>query len=164
VTLVGGLLLWGARGISGEAGYGGVGPNFLPLVVGSALLACGLMLVLAAWRGRWDASPDLDAGSADDGVDEPAADAAGWQGFAWMSAGLLANAFLIERLGFVLACVVCFVLAVRGLRVSKGVRERGVAPWLRDAAIGFAIAAPVYWMFGKLLGIALPGLTGTGWL
>jgi putative tricarboxylic transport membrane protein len=53
---------------------------------------------------------------------------------------------------------------VRGLRISKGVVESGVKPWLRDAAVGFAIAAPVYWMFGKLLGINLPGLTGTGWL
>ena len=33
-----------------------------------------------------------------------------------------------------------------------------------STAIGFAIAAPVYWMFGKLLAINLPGLTGTGWI
>jgi putative tricarboxylic transport membrane protein len=35
---------------------------------------------------------------------------------------------------------------------------------LRDAGVGLAIAAPVYWMFTKLLAINLPGLTGTGWL
>ena len=35
---------------------------------------------------------------------------------------------------------------------------------LVDAATGIAIAAPVYWMFTKVLNINLPGLTGTGWL
>ena len=30
--------------------------------------------------------------------------------------------------------------------------------------IGLAIAAPVYWMFTKLLAINLPGLTSTGWI
>ncbi|HQX58843.1 MAG TPA: tripartite tricarboxylate transporter TctB family protein, partial [Burkholderiaceae bacterium] len=30
--------------------------------------------------------------------------------------------------------------------------------------IGIAIAAPVYWMFTKLLAINLPGLTTTGWI
>jgi putative tricarboxylic transport membrane protein len=35
---------------------------------------------------------------------------------------------------------------------------------VRDTLIGFAIAAPVYWMFTKLLAINLPGLTATGWI
>jgi len=31
-------------------------------------------------------------------------------------------------------------------------------------AVGALIAAPVFWMFTKLLAINLPGLTQTGWL
>ena len=33
-----------------------------------------------------------------------------------------------------------------------------------DGLIGMAIAAPVYWMFTKLLAINLPGLTHSGWI
>jgi putative tricarboxylic transport membrane protein len=39
---------------------------------------------------------------------------------AWVAAGVLANAALITTLGFILSCTLCFVLAVRGLRVSEG--------------------------------------------
>ncbi len=51
-TLVGvGVLLtglglgFGATGISSDAGYGGVGPNFLPWVVAIALTLCGGFIV-----------------------------------------------------------------------------------------------------------------------
>ena len=92
-----------------------------------------------------------------------------WPGFAWMSAGLLANAALITTIGFILSCSLCFALAVRGLRHADhhgGVTPaRGeVAQTARDSLIGMAIAAPVYWMFTKLLAINLPGLTNTGWI
>ena len=42
VVLAGGLA-WGASSVSSEAGYGGVGPNFLPWVVSAALLVCGVL-------------------------------------------------------------------------------------------------------------------------
>ena len=52
-TLLGGAgLAYGATMISSEAGYGGVGPNFLPWVVGLALVACGAFLVWEAATGR----------------------------------------------------------------------------------------------------------------
>ena len=35
---------------------------------------------------------------------------------------------------------------------------------LVDLLTGIAIAAPVFWMFSKLLAINLPGLTASGWL
>jgi putative tricarboxylic transport membrane protein len=84
-------------------------------------------------------------------------------GFAWVSAGLLVNALLITRIGFVLACTVCFVLAARGLRLSEG-RPASLPVMGRDALVGLAIAAPTYWVFTKLLAINLPGLTATGWI
>ena len=151
--LLGAALVLGATQISSEAGYGGVGPNFLPWVVGAALLLCGGSLL---WEARSGGFRDLDSPSG--------ASRGDWPGFAWMSAGILANAALITRLGFILSCTLCFVLAVRGLRSSQGRLDLSLRAWLVDSAIGLAIAGPVYWMFTKLLAINLPGLTATGWL
>jgi putative tricarboxylic transport membrane protein len=70
---------------------------------------------------------------------------------------------LMTRLGFIIACAVCFALAVRGLRRAAG-EHTVLRATLMDGLTGLAIAAPVYWVFTKLLRINLPGLTGTGWL
>lgn len=150
---LGAFLAIGSRSISSEAGYGGVGPNFLPLVTGLSLVLCGLGLMWEATRGGYQ------------NLDEPSGAQHGdWIGFAWVSAGILANALLIERIGFIFACALCFLLAVRGLRLSKGEGLGSVRSWFTDAITGMAIAAPVYWMFTKALGVSLPGVTGTGWL
>lgn len=157
VVGVGLVLLVGAVAIPSDAGYGGVGADFLPWVVALVLLLCGALLLLHAFTGGFRA------------MEEPAGAAQGyWPGFLWMSAALLANAALIDRAGFVLSCTVCYVLAVRGLRnadLPPGVRA-GFPPGriLRDVLIGLAISAPVYWMFTKLLAINLPGLTASGWI
>lgn len=151
--LVGGAMAFGATTISTEAGYGGVGPNFLPWVVSIALMACGAWMVFEALTGGFR------------NMDEPSGAPSGdWVGFAWVSAGLLANAALINSLGFILSCTLCFVLAVQGFRGATGKPDRRIGTWLRDAATGAVIAAPVYWMFTQLLAINLPGLTRTGWL
>jgi len=115
-ALVGAGLAVGATQISSEAGYSGVGPNFLPWVVGAMLALCGVLLVREALTGGYRQR------------EEPSGAATGhWAGFAWVSVGVLLNAALITT-------------------------------------IGFAIAAPVYWMFSQLLGINLPGLTSSGWI
>lgn len=150
---LGALMAWGASTISSEAGYGGAGPNFLPWVVAVALAACGAFLLYEASRGGFRE------------MEEPSGAARGdWLGFAWVSAGILLNAALITSLGFILSCALCFVLAARGFKHAEGRLSWSPASWLADAAIGVAIAAPVYWMFTKLLSINLPGLTSTGWL
>jgi putative tricarboxylic transport membrane protein len=152
VLVIAALLAAGAVSIPSEAGYSGVGPNFLPWVVALLLGVCGACLVWEARTGGFRA------------MDEPSGAAHGdWRNFAWVSAGLLANALLITTIGFILSCTLCFVLAVRGLRLCEG-RTTPPAAMARDAAIGFAIAAPVYWMFSKLLAINLPGLTAGGWI
>ena len=143
----------GAIDIPSTAGYQGVGPNFLPWVVALALLACGATLVGHALVGGWR---DMDT---------PSGAARGdWVTLAWVSAGILLNALLITRIGFVLACALCFALAVRGMRASEGRPAGGAVRSALDAGIGLTIALPVYWLFTKLLAINLPGLTGTGWL
>lgn len=153
VLALGALLAAGAVGISGEAGYGGVGPNFLPWVVAAFLVVCGAFLL-------WEAS---SGGFRE--MDEPEGAATGdWRGFAWVSAGLLANAALLTTVGFVLSCALCFALAVRGFKSSQGLPTGGLRGWVVAALTGVAIAAPVFWMFTQLLAINLPGLTSTGWL
>jgi putative tricarboxylic transport membrane protein len=148
-----GVLAFGASNIPSEAGYAGVGPNFLPWLVTLALLACGGWLLFEAATGGFRE------------LEEPAADERGfWPGFVWVSAGLLLNAALIERLGFILSCALCFMLAVRGFKSAEGRRERSLRSFVTDLLVGLAIAAPVYWMFTQGLAINLPGLTATGWL
>ena len=153
-TLLAGLaLVYGATLISADAGYAGVGPNFLPWVVSVVLVVCGAWLVWESLSGGFRA------------MEEPTGAATGhWPGFVWVSAGLLLNAALLTSIGFIFSCMLCFVLAVRGFKSAEGRLDLRPRAWLADAALGFAISAPVYWMFGKLLGINLPGITGTGWL
>jgi putative tricarboxylic transport membrane protein len=147
------VVAYGAIGIPSTAGYQGVGPNFLPWVVAALLAICGLWLVADARRGGWrDVEPPSGGERGD------------WRAFAWVSAGVLANAALITTIGFALSCALCFVMAVRGLRLSEGRPGGGVRPTVVDAATGMLIALPVYWLFTKLLAINLPGLTGTGWI
>ena len=97
-------------------------------------------------------------------IQKTGAERGDWRSFAWVTVGILANAALITTIGFILSCTLCFVLAVRGFKSAEGRLDLGPRAWLVDAATGFAIAAPVYWMFSQLLAINLPGLTATGWL
>ena len=152
VLLIGLGLALGAISIPSAAGYGGVGPNFLPWLVSIALIVCGAFLVWESRTGGFRAMGDADDIS-------PC-----WSGFAWVSAGLLVNAALITTIGFILSCTLCFVLAVQGLRSADGTADFKPANLVKNALIGMAIAAPVYWMFTKFLAINLPGLTSTGWL
>ena len=153
VLLIGLGLAAGAVSIPSAAGYGGVGPNFLPWLVAVSLVVCGGFMV---WEARTGGFREMDAPTGAPG--------AYWPGFVWVSAGLLANAALITTVGFILSCTLCFVLAVQGLRGAEGKADLKPATLVKDVLIGIAIAAPVYWMFTKFLAINLPGLTSTGWL
>jgi putative tricarboxylic transport membrane protein len=154
VLLTGLALAFGAIGISSDAGYGGVGPNFLPWLVSVVLVLCGAWIL---WEARTGGFRELDAPSG--------AEHAYWPGFVWVSAGLLLNAALITTLGFILSCTLCYLLAVQGLRRASG--QAGVnssRTWLIDFVTGAVISAPVFWMFTQFLAINLPGLTSTGWI
>ena len=146
-------LAFGALSIPADAGYAGVGPNFLPWLVSGALLVCGAYMVYKARNGGLRHMEEL-------GPDEKPY----WPGFVWMSAGLLLNAALITTIGFIFSCTLCFVMAARGLRMAQGSTAPGLTSWRNDLVTGLLIAAPVYWMFTKFLAINLPGLTQSGWL
>ncbi|MEO7245053.1 MAG: tripartite tricarboxylate transporter TctB family protein [Rubrivivax sp.] len=147
------VLAIGATSIPSQAGYAGVGPNFLPWLVAAALAACGAGLLLEALRGGFrHRAPPSGAARAD------------WPPVAWVGAGIIVNAALITTIGFILSCTLCFMLAVRGLRQSEGRGAGGLRQTVLDFVTGFLIAAPAFWLFTKVLAINLPGLTTTGWL
>lgn len=153
VLVIGLALAAGAISIPSAAGYGGVGPSFLPWVVAISLIGCGALIVREALTGGYRA------------MEEPSgAEHAYWPAFIWVSAGLLANAALITTIGFILSCTLCYVLAVQGLRRAGGQDAGQPRVMAIDVVSGAAIAAPVFWAFTQLLGINLPGLTSTGWL
>jgi putative tricarboxylic transport membrane protein len=145
-------LAGGALTIPGEAGYGGVGPNFLPWLVSAGLLVCGIFIMREAFTGGFRE------------LEEPDHPAQFWPGAALISAGLLANAALITTIGFILSCTLCYVLAVQGLRRAEGQQGLNARTYAVDIVSGLAISAPVYWMFTKFLAINLPGLTSSGWI
>jgi putative tricarboxylic transport membrane protein len=153
VLLVGLALAAGAISIPSAAGYGGVGPNFLPWLISGVLALCGVMIIREARTGGFR------------NMEPPSGSQRGyWPGFAWVSAGLLANAALITTIGFILSCTLCYVLAVQGLRRAGGEPAGTPRVLAIDAVTGFAISAPVFWAFTQFLAINLPGLTDTGWI
>ncbi len=143
-----GVLVIGALPLRADSGYSGLGPAFLPSVVALMLALCGAMLVYEALSGGFRNLTDETDGIAGD-----------LRGFAWVSAGLMLNAALITRLGFVISCALLYMLAARGFRGHTTSAQYAI-----DLAIGACLSAPVFWMFTKLLGVNLPSLTGTGWL
>lgn len=152
-VFLGGLLALGALQIPSEAGYSGVGANFFPWVVAAALAVCGAWLFWEARTGGFRLLEGHDEAARPD-----------WFSLAWVGLGLLLNALLISRAGFVVSCSLLFMCAARGLRRATGEGRGSPRRFVADAVIGALIAAPTYWLFTKALGLNLPGLTTTGWI
>ncbi|SEL57971.1 putative tricarboxylic transport membrane protein [Roseateles sp. YR242] len=151
--LIGVVMAVGAAAIPSEAGYAGVGPNALPWLVAGALMLCGAWLV---WEARTGGFRQIEPPSG-----APRAD---WISAAWVVGGVVLNALFITTIGFVLACTLCFACAVRGIRRSEGKVGGGVRQLVIDVVTGVLIAAPVFWLFNKLLALNLPAITPGGWL
>jgi putative tricarboxylic transport membrane protein len=133
----------GAVDIPSEAGYQGA----------CVLLLCGIGLIWQAQRGGYAHRPEPEGAASGD-----------WLPFVWVSSAILLNAATITTIGFILSCTLAFVLAVRGFHQSQGRLDLSLSAWIKDMLVGMAISAPVFWLFTKLLGINLPGLTSTGWI
>src|SRR5215210_1226012 len=153
VLLIALALAAGAVSIPSAAGYGGIGPNFLPWLIAGVLALSGVMIMREARTGGFR------------NMEPPSGSERGyWAGFACVSAGLLANAALITTIGFILSCTLCYVLAVQGLRRAAGQDAAHPRTVAVDLITGVAISAPVFWTFTQFLAINLPGLTSSGWL
>jgi len=150
LLLLAALLAVGASQITGNAGYAGAGPAFLPWTVAAVLAGLGATIIALALRHRGPivAAPDFPPH---------------WKPLLWVSVGLLLNASLIEYIGFIPSCALLFAFAARGFRLGADQAPSwGVTG--RDLVIGAVVSAPVFWLFTKLLGISLPSLLGGGWL
>jgi putative tricarboxylic transport membrane protein len=128
--------------LSGEGGYAGIGPNFIPAVVSGGLLVVGAWLLWEALAGGW-----RNRGAPEEGAEHAFQASAFW----WISAGLFAHMALIGWAGFVLAGAVLFACVARGFGSGRAIR---------DAALGLALSLAVYAFFVKLLNVNLPA----GWL
>jgi putative tricarboxylic transport membrane protein len=146
--LLAALLAAGASQIKGSAGYAGAGPAFLPWVVAGAMAFLGVCLIVGARRAdaEWVSPPEFPPR---------------WRAVAWISAGLLLNALVIEHLGFIVSCALLFACAARGFRLGADTRPTPKM-FMHDVFIGAAISAPVFWLFTKVLGVTLPALLGRG--
>ena len=130
--------------LPGEGGYARIGPNFMPGVVGGGLVVIGAWLLYESLAGGWRHHAD----------DSPAVrgeHAFHASAFLWVSAGLFAHMTLIGTAGFVIAGAALVACVARGF---------GSTRFVRDSAIGFALALGAFVFFVKFLNVSLPG----GWL
>ncbi|MBP5073043.1 tripartite tricarboxylate transporter TctB family protein [Pseudomonas chlororaphis] len=136
------VLVIGALRFPPEMGFVILGAHVYPCAVGAFLGAVGLLLSYQACTGGFR---EL----AEPGDDSVQAQPGGWLGAAWVTAGLVALAVLINLIGFVLAAGLLFACSARGFGSRRP---------LRDLAIGIALTLPIYWLFNAGLGVALPPL------
>jgi putative tricarboxylic transport membrane protein len=128
--------------IRSQEGYAATGPRFMPLVVGLLLLVLSLLFL-----ARTFVRPDVEL--AVRAAREAAATE--WARPAAVVAALLAYAFLMEPLGYVVATTLFFVAVARIL---------GSRALVRDLLAGAAIGLVLYVAFTQFLGVDLPaGLT-----
>ena len=127
-----------------EGGYAGVGPNFIPGVVGAGVILLGLWLAFEAFTGGWRGAAPDDAPARGEHAFHASA-------FGWITAGLFAHMALIGWAGFVIAGVALFACVARGF---------GSVRIARDIALGLALSLGVFVFFVKLLNVNLPA----GWL
>ena len=128
--------------IRSQEGYAATGPRFVPLIVGLLLLVLSLLFL-----ARTFVRPDVDL------AERAAREAAvtEWARPLSVVAALLAYAFLMEPLGYVVATTLFFVAVARIL---------GSRALVRDLLAGAAIGAVLYVAFTQFLGVDLPaGLT-----
>jgi putative tricarboxylic transport membrane protein len=125
-------------------GYARIGPNFMPTVVGIGLIVVGIWLLVESFAGGWrNRAPDDPAERGEHAFHLP--------GFAWVTAGLVAQMALINTAGFVIAATALFACVARGF---------GNTRWVRNLAYGFTIGLAIFLFFVKLLNVNLPA----GWL
>jgi putative tricarboxylic transport membrane protein len=118
---------------------GPVGPAAVPVVVGGLLVVVSVFLavdVLRGGRGEPEGGEDIELGGGTD-----------WRTFAIVAAAFLANALLIEPLGWPVSGAILFW----GAAFALGSRH-----YIRDAAIAVVLGVGSWYLFVLGLGISLP--------
>lgn len=142
VIAISAVLAVGAFRFPPEMGFVILGAHVYPYAVAVFLGVVGLLLCYQAVTGGFRELADHS--------DEAAqALPGGKSGAAWVTAGLVGVAVLINLIGFVLAAGLLFACSARGFGSRRPVR---------DLAIGIALTLPIYWLFNAGLGVSLPPL------
>ena len=163
-----------AQGIAAAGGYSPVGPSFFPTVIGALMLLIAPLLALGVWRAH---AAHADAvqpqiGGPIGGPIATAATAPRTHALGWLLAAVAIGALGIERVGFVPAMTVAFVLAAQafprqsttGSVATKSdatnTNGRSGRPLLADFAVAITFALTTWFLFTVGLGLRLPA----GWL
>ena len=118
---------------------GPVGPAAVPVVVGSLLVIVSVFLavdILRGGRGEPEGGEDIELGGGTD-----------WKTVLMLAAAFLANALLIESLGWVFSGAILFW----GAAFALGSRH-----WIRDIVLAFVLSIGSWYLFALGLGIVLP--------
>jgi putative tricarboxylic transport membrane protein len=118
---------------------GPVGPGAVPVVVGGLLLITGAFLFVDVWRGgrgEPEGGEDIELGGGTD-----------WMTVAMLAAAFVANALLIESLGWVFSGAILFW----GSAFALGSRH-----YIRDAVIAFTLSIGSWYLFAFGLDIVMP--------
>jgi putative tricarboxylic transport membrane protein len=112
--------------------HAAIGPTLFPFLIAAGLLIVGCLVLYQAFFGHiaHERGFELD-----------------WRAVALISAGLIAQMFLVENVGWIIATAVLFVAAT----LAFGSRRL-----LLDAAIGVALTALTFIVFNYGLGLTLP--------
>lgn len=113
------------------------GASVFPAIVGAGLLVIGLALALETRRARARGETSPVAASVPGNR----------RGLVWLAAGAVASLATLESAGFVVSSTILFWFTARGF---------GSARWLRDLAIGLALALAAYSVFTRGLSLSLP--------
>ena len=134
------LIIWQTTLIRLTPAYSKVGPRVIPYIVGAGLVIVGAWLAYEALTGR-AATGSTDSEDADPTLPTD------WRCIALLALALLAYLLLIEPAGFIIASATLFVMAA----FAMGSRRLA-----RDIAIGIVMAAVLYVVFNRGLGLSLP--------
>jgi putative tricarboxylic transport membrane protein len=118
---------------------GPVGPAAVPVVVGGLLIIVSVFLAIDVWRGgrgEPEGGEDIELGGGTD-----------WRTIGLLAAAFVANAVLIEPLGWVFSGAILFW----GSAFALGSRH-----YIRDTVIAFVLSIGSWYLFALGLGIVLP--------
>ncbi len=117
-----------------------VGPRVIPTIVGGGLVLIGIWYAISILRGSV-------AGIGADSEDVDPTLPPDWATIGGIGVALLVYMLAIERLGFIIASALLFVITA----FSMGSRS-----YLRDVTLAIVIAVGVYVAFSTGLGVRLP--------
>ncbi len=140
LAVVGVVIIVDTLGLDERIGVRGpVGPRTIPFVVAGLLLVVAVLLardVMRGGRGEPEGGEDIDLTGGSD-----------WRTIGLLVAAFVANALLIERVGWPVSGAVLFW----GASFALGSRHP-----IRNAVIAFALSIGTWYLFVQGLGVSLP--------